>query len=151
MLNTDPTSAYVLTWKKPSTNWLKCDVDGAIFMIEGKFGIGICFRDSLSSSVQTYTMIFPFIVTAAECEATTMKHALALALSNGFERVIYLKVTVNSSLLNSNANYNIAYVRRQVNRVAHNLDRVSLFQSSSGVHHYYPPNYISSTILNEMQ
>ncbi|MCI26222.1 hypothetical protein A2U01_0047417, partial [Trifolium medium] len=27
--------------------------------------------------------------TAAECEATAMKHALALALSNDFERVIF--------------------------------------------------------------
>ncbi|PNX63848.1 hypothetical protein L195_g053718, partial [Trifolium pratense] len=60
MLDTDPTSAHVLTWKKPFTNWLKCNVDGAIFMTGGKFGI-----------------------------ATAMKHALALALSNGFERVIF--------------------------------------------------------------
>jgi ribonuclease HI len=34
-------------------------------------------------------MIFPFVVTAAECEATAMMHALKLALSNGFERVIF--------------------------------------------------------------
>ncbi|PNX60762.1 hypothetical protein L195_g060341, partial [Trifolium pratense] len=44
MLNTDPTPAHVLTWKKPSTNWLK---------------------------------------------SAAMKHALALALSNDFERVIF--------------------------------------------------------------
>jgi hypothetical protein len=24
MLNTDPTPTHVLTWKKPSANWLKC-------------------------------------------------------------------------------------------------------------------------------
>ncbi|PNX90900.1 ribonuclease H, partial [Trifolium pratense] len=57
--------AHVFTWEKPSANSLKCNVDGA--MTEGKFGI----------------------VTAAECEATAMKHALTLALSNGFERVIF--------------------------------------------------------------
>ncbi|GAU50981.1 hypothetical protein TSUD_238540 [Trifolium subterraneum] len=173
MLNTDPTHTHMLTWKKPSTNWLECNVYGAIFTTEGKFGIGICFRDSLGSFVQANTMIFPFVVTAAECEATAMKHALALALSNGFERVIFesdcqqivnalrhdylyanelgtLLSTCNS-LLNSNANYNIAYVRRQVNRVAHNLARASLFQSSLSIHHYYPPSCISSIILNEMQ
>ncbi|MCI10405.1 eukaryotic translation initiation factor 3 subunit C, partial [Trifolium medium] len=110
--------------------------------------------------------------TAAECEAIAMKHALALALSNGFEIVIFesdCQQVVNalrndylyaneldtllstcSSLLNSNANYNIAYVRMQANRVAHNLAKASLFQSSSSVHHYYPPNYISSIILNEI-
>ncbi|MCI53196.1 hypothetical protein A2U01_0074442, partial [Trifolium medium] len=63
MLNIVPTPAHVLTWEKPSANWLKFNVDGAIFMTEGKFGI----------------------VTATECEAIAMKHALALALSNGFE------------------------------------------------------------------
>ncbi|MCI84021.1 hypothetical protein A2U01_0105297, partial [Trifolium medium] len=43
----------------------------------------------MGSFVQACTMIFPFVVTAAECEPTAMKHALALALSNGFERVIF--------------------------------------------------------------
>jgi hypothetical protein len=67
---------HVLTWEKPSANWLKCNVDGPIFMTEGKFGVGICFRDSMSSFVQAHTKISPFVVTAAECEATAMKHAL---------------------------------------------------------------------------
>ncbi|PNX80526.1 eukaryotic translation initiation factor 3 subunit c [Trifolium pratense] len=129
-------------------------------MTEGKFGIGICFRDSLGSFVQAHTMIFPFVVTTAECEATAIKHALALALSNGFERVIFesdCQQVVNalcndylyanelgtllstcSSFLNSNANYNIAYVRRQANRVAHNLARASLFQSSSRESYHVP-------------
>ncbi|MCI56374.1 hypothetical protein A2U01_0077625, partial [Trifolium medium] len=54
MLNTDSTPVHMLTWEKPSANWLKCNVEGDIFMTEAKFGI----------------------VTAAECEATAMKHAL---------------------------------------------------------------------------
>jgi hypothetical protein len=55
-----------------------------------------------------------------------------------------------SSLLISNANYNIAYVRRQANKIAHNLASASLFQSSPSVHHFYPHGCISSIILNEM-
>ncbi|KAK2379004.1 hypothetical protein QL285_066849 [Trifolium repens] len=84
-----------------------------------------------------------------------MMHALKLALSNGFERVIFesdCQQVVNalrndcsyanelgilfstcSSLLISNGNCNIAYVRRQANRIAHNLARASLFQSSPSV------------------
>ncbi|KAK2401271.1 hypothetical protein QL285_050877 [Trifolium repens] len=118
-------------------------------------------------------MIFPFVVTAAECEVTAMMYALKLALSNGFERVIFesdCQQVVNtlhkdclyvnevgtllstcSSFLISNANYNIAYVRRQANRVAHNLARASLFQSSPSVYHFYPPDCISSIILNKIQ
>jgi hypothetical protein len=99
--------------------------------------------------------------------------AIKLALFNDFERVIFksdCQQVVNAlrndclyaneldtllstcnSLLISNANYNIAYVRRQVNRVAHNLATASLFQSSPSVRHFYPPDCISSIILNEMQ
>ncbi|GAU20068.1 hypothetical protein TSUD_381600 [Trifolium subterraneum] len=173
MLNADHMPTHVHTWEKPPVNWLKCNVDGAIFMTEGKFGIGICFRDSSGSFVQAHTMTFPFEVTAVECEATAMKLALALALSNGFERVLFesdCQQVVNAlrndylyanelgtllstcnSLLISNVDYNVAYVRRQANRVAHNLARTSLFQSSPNVHHYFPPSCISSIILNEMQ
>jgi hypothetical protein len=104
-------------------------------------------------------MIFLFVVTAAEYEATAMKHTIALVLSNSLERVIFesdyqyvmnvlrddclytneldtLHSTCNF-LLTSNTNYNISYVRRQTNRVALNLVRASLFQSTLNVHHYY--------------
>ncbi|GAU47271.1 hypothetical protein TSUD_280940 [Trifolium subterraneum] len=89
MLNAYHMPTHVHTWEKPLVNWLKCNVDGAIFTTEAKFGIGICFRDSSGSFVQAHTMTFPFEVTAVECEATAMKHALALALSNAFERVLF--------------------------------------------------------------
>ncbi|PNX77260.1 hypothetical protein L195_g033223 [Trifolium pratense] len=124
MLNTDHTPAHVLTWEKPSTNWLKCNVDGVILMTGGKFGI----------------------VTAAECEATAMKHAIALASSNGifesdcqqvvnalrndclYANELDTLLSTCSSLFIYNASYNIAYVRRQTNRVAQNLARASLHQ-----------------------
>jgi hypothetical protein len=60
-----------------------------IFLIEGKFGIGICFHYNLDSFVQAHTMISPYVVTAAECEACT--NALAFALSTRFERDISQK------------------------------------------------------------
>jgi ribonuclease HI len=75
------------TWKKPATTWLKCNVDGAVFALEGKCCIGICFRDSSGSLVQAHTMVFPFNVTTAKYEATTLKYALLFAMTNGFEGV----------------------------------------------------------------
>jgi hypothetical protein len=71
---------------KPEENWLKCNVDGAIFSAKGKYDIGICFRESLGSLVQAH-MVFPLIVSSIECEATTLQHALLIAVSCGFERV----------------------------------------------------------------
>ncbi|MCH85260.1 ribonuclease H protein [Trifolium medium] len=53
-----PLSDHSMTWEKPPVDWLKCNVDGALFMNERKFGIRVCYRDSLGSFVQAHTMIF---------------------------------------------------------------------------------------------
>jgi hypothetical protein len=74
-------------WIKPAGIWLKCNVVGALFASEEKCGIGICFRDSSGSFVQAHTMVFPFNVTTAKYEATTLKYALLFAMTNGFEGV----------------------------------------------------------------
>jgi hypothetical protein len=55
------------------------------------------------------------------------------------------------TLLIFNANFNIAYVRWQVNRIPHNFASVYLFQYNPNVHHYYPLDCTSSIILNEIQ
>jgi hypothetical protein len=116
--------------------------------------------------VQAHTTIFLFVDTTAECQAIAMKYALELILSNSFERVLFksdsqqvvnvlcndflyanelvILLSTSSSFPISNVNYNLTYVRRQVNRVTHNLARVSLFQSSPSVHRYYPYDCISS-------
>ena len=103
-------------------------------------------------------MVFPSISTTAEGEATALQQALQIALDLGLNRVVFetdcqLVVNVvlsNSTYVNelgsllsncramlfSNASYALAYVRRQANRVAHNLARASMF-------HYF----LSSSIL----
>ncbi|KAK2415048.1 two-component response regulator ARR10 [Trifolium repens] len=160
------------TWKKPAATWLKSNVDGALLASEGKCGIGICFRDSSGSLVQAHTMVFPFDVTAAECEATALKYALLFAMTNGFERLNFesdcqhvVSALINDcmfknelgtllaicrSILSSNSSYNIEFIRSQANRVANNLVRASLSQSSPVVNYYYPPNCISSIVIVEM-
>jgi hypothetical protein len=57
-----------------------------------------------------------------------------------------------SSLLISNGNYDVVYVRTQTNGVADNVVRTSLFKSSSSTtHHYYSPDCISFILLNEIE
>jgi hypothetical protein len=41
MLDTTQSSAHVHIWEKLKANWLKCNVDGAIFSTERKFDMGI--------------------------------------------------------------------------------------------------------------
>jgi len=106
-------------------------------------------------------MIFPSVTTAAECEATALQQALQVALNLGLNRVVFESdcqlvvnaVLNNSSYMNelgsllsncrtlllSNASYALAYVRRQVNIVAHNLARASILHASPSIF-FHPPD-----------
>ncbi|GAU24354.1 hypothetical protein TSUD_49430 [Trifolium subterraneum] len=131
-LATPQSLSHVQMWGKPEENWLKCNIDGALFTSEGKFGIGICFRDNHGFLVKAHTMVFPFEVTTTECEASALKHALLIDMAKGFERVIFesdcqtvVNATTNDyryenelgtllstckSVLSTNTNYKIAFV-----------------------------------------
>jgi hypothetical protein len=120
-----------------------------------------------------YFYYFTFVI-ATECETSVLKHALLIGTTNGFERIIFesdcltvVNVITNDysyryenelctplstckSIFTANANYNIAFVWRQANRVAHNLARASILQSSPMTFDH-PPSCISSIIIDEMK
>jgi hypothetical protein len=159
-------------WTKPQADWIKCNVDCALFEAEGKFGVGICFRDSLGHLIQAHSMVFPSISTAAEGEASALQQALQIALDLGLNPIVFeidcqlvVNVVLSNSpyvnelgsllsncrtLLFSNATYVLAYVRRQANRVAHNLARASILHASPSIFNH-PPYCIDSIILDEMK
>jgi hypothetical protein len=60
MLDTTQSSPPVHRLEKLKANWLKCNVDRVIFSTEGKFDIGIFFRNDHGILVQAHTMYFPF-------------------------------------------------------------------------------------------
>jgi hypothetical protein len=143
MLNTNLTPDHVLTWEKPSSKWLKCNVDGAIFMLEEKFGIDICFRDILGSFVQTHelSLCSYYCCWMWSYRNETCSHARLVAF-----RELYSKVTVNklwifclmivcfllhltlcSQLAVLSTNYNKAYVKRHTNRVVHKMKCNNLY------------------------
>jgi hypothetical protein len=64
-LGEHPISLHTLAWWKSSPNGMKWNVDCVIFLMEGRFGIWICFRDSLGHLVEAHTMIFLFISNGA--------------------------------------------------------------------------------------
>ncbi|PNX83780.1 60S ribosomal protein l23, partial [Trifolium pratense] len=133
--------------------------------------IGVCFRDSSDTLVQAHTLYFPHVSPAVECEASTLLVALQIAVESGYAQVNFesdCQTVVNAitnsdaydneldtiltscrSLISSNASYNLAFIRRQANRVVHNLARASIFQSSPGIF-YYPPHCIDTIIRDEI-
>ena len=102
-LNDDVESATSV-WYKPHADWIKCNVDCALFETEGKFGVGIFFRDILGHLLQANSMVFPFVTTAAECEATALQQAFQIALYLCLNRVVFesdCQLVVNAVLTNS--------------------------------------------------
>jgi ribonuclease HI len=117
-------------------------------------------------------MVFPFLTTAAECEATALQQAVQIALDLGLNRVVFksdcqlvMNAVFNNSaymnelgsllsncrtLLLSNASYALAYVRRQANIVAHYLARASILHFNPSIF-LHPPDCIHSNILDEMK
>jgi ribonuclease HI len=158
---------------KPQADWIKCNVNCALFETEGKFGVGICFQNNLGHLIQAHSMVFPSISTAAKGEATALQQALQIALDLGLNRVVFetdCQLVVNVVLSNntyvnevrsllsncralfffSNASYALAYVMRQANRVTHNLARVFILHASPSIFNH-PPHCIDSIILDEIK
>jgi hypothetical protein len=73
----------VVVWEKLEDNWLKSNVNSAIFF---RRKVCICFYDSLGFLVQTHTMEFPFVASTIEYDAIVLQHAL-IAIFYGFEHV----------------------------------------------------------------
>ena len=87
-LNDDARSATP-AWSKPQLDWIKCNIDCALFEDDGKFVVGISFRDSLGHLIQAHCMVFPFVTTTVECEATTLQHGLRVTFDFGLSRVVF--------------------------------------------------------------
>jgi len=143
-------------------------MDCALFEAEGQFGVSICLCDSLGRLLQAHYMTFPYIATTTECEATALQQAIQIALDKvAFETdcQVVVNALLNNSLfvnelgsllsncrtlLSSSASYTLAFIRRQANRVAHNLARVSILHASPSIFNH-PPYCIHSLIMDEIK
>jgi len=102
-LNDDVQSATPF-WSKPQVDWIKCNIDCALFKAEGKFGVDICFRDNLGHLIQGNSMVFLYVTTAPKCEATALQQALQIALDLGLNQVVFesdCQLVMNAVLNNS--------------------------------------------------
>jgi hypothetical protein len=165
---------HVLTWEKPSINWLKCNIDGTIYFLDRReirywymlslqlgflcpstyYDLSLCsyccWMWSLHkcSRVRFVYSLWERYIPKVIVNSLWMFCVMTVCMRMNLTLCFQLAVPFSILML---INYNITYVRRQVNRVVRNLARTSLFHSNSSFLHYVPPNYISSIILNEMQ
>jgi hypothetical protein len=118
------------------------------FSADRSFGISVFFCDSTDTLVQARTLCFPHAAPTVECEALTLLVAIQIAVESDSSHVNFesdCQTVVNAitngdayvkefgavliscrSLFSSNACYNLSFIRRQANRVAHNLVRACI-------------------------
>lgn len=141
----------IVSWEKPAQNWLKCNVNCAIFIYEGYFGVEICFCDSSRHLAQAHR-VFSHIILVIECEATTFLIDMKITINWVFERVAYesdnqyvvhvvlsgyfyenelgtIVFGCRSYLYNPDV-FKLAFIRRKVNIVDYNFAKATVFQFS---------------------
>jgi ribonuclease HI len=130
-------------------------------------------RDEHGNFLKAYTIKKHGTPVIAEAEALGIREALTW-IKNNYEEATTIEVesdclqavqAINSghtnytefgsiirmcrNLLSLNNNCKVRYVRRQANRVAHDLAQAARFIASHQVYNYCPP-CIETTIMNEM-
>jgi ribonuclease HI len=177
MKNNNTTSnnhaAANLSWSKPPSGTLKCNIDTACYVEDNAYCAGICIRDSHGSFVKAYAKRKEGTPEIAEAEAQGVLEALhwlssmhmennTIELESDCLQVVQainkqqhnnsefgIIIDMCRSLLVTKNNWKVSYVRRQANRVAHELAQATRFIASHHIYNYCPP-CIEHFIMNEM-
>jgi ribonuclease HI len=161
----------VVSWQQPPPGYLKCNVDASFYHLAGATGCGWVFRDFRGCFKLAGTNIMPSSLTVMEGEALALIEALEEATRRGFIYVSFesdsklvvdainhrqtgvsefsLLISHIQSLLNLHNYFEVKYVRRQANKVAHYLARAAFSMSSRRVFDSVPP-CIETYLINEM-
>ncbi|GAU48531.1 hypothetical protein TSUD_98640 [Trifolium subterraneum] len=140
------TKADLVRWEKPTLDWVKCNVDVAFVAGSGRTSMGLCFRDNSGHFMADMTQWQQTVISSVEGEAWALLLAMEEARHRGLNRVQFesdSKVLIevihmkrrNSefllivhdilSLMSSFINFEVKFVRRQANLVAHTLARAA--------------------------
>jgi ribonuclease HI len=160
-----------LTWQPPLHGILKCNVDASFFNNEGACGWGWCIRGSNGQFILAGSNILYEKLNIIEGEALAIKEAMCEIIQRGFTQVIFesdSKVVVDAihsrnvgvsefcsiissiqSLLLLYPNFEVKFVKRQANSVAHTLARAAYSKTSRYIYDLIPP-CIHNILINEM-
>lgn len=150
-------------WYPPDINMMKVNVDAPWHTEASSFTIGMVIRDHRGCFIEGRTMAFPNTADVLEAELIGVKEALAWILSRGEGRVMVetdSKLSVEAIkgkrkyvlevghtidqcqvLLQQLPNVSINHVRKQANKVAHELARMPCMINCSIVY-ASPPTYL---------
>jgi ribonuclease HI len=158
-------------WNKPSQGWIKINVDAAFFRDQGMTSVACCVRDETGSFICAKTRTFNTVLTVLEGEALALLEAIRLAVHHGWDHVAFesdsntlvhsiaANNTGNSefsdivssikNMLSLLSNFEVKFVRRQANMVAHALARAAISWASHRFFDIVPP-CIERLVNNEI-
>ncbi|XP_058783600.1 uncharacterized protein LOC131658309 [Vicia villosa] len=158
-------------WEPPDTGWLKCNVDAGFSNNRGTTNRGWCVRDNRGSFILGGIAWDLDLLSVVEAEALALKEAIQGAITNHLDKVIFesdaLKVVQaihsnhcgnsefsviilsTQSLLQIYSNFEVKFVKRQANMVAHSLANVAISWSRRSSFNV-PPPCIEHILINEM-
>ncbi|GAU11220.1 hypothetical protein TSUD_342100 [Trifolium subterraneum] len=166
------TEADLVKWEKPALDRVKCNVDVAFVSGFGRTSVRLCFRDNSGHFMAGMTQWQQTVISSVEGEAWALLLAMKEARHRGLDRVqfesdskilieaIHMQRRGNSeflsivhdilSLMSSFINFEVKFVRRQANLVAHTLARAA--NSWASFHRFENIHFcIEHLIFNEMQ
>ena len=78
----------VLRWKPPEIDWMKCNVDGAYYPVDGSGAIGLVLRDHRGAFVGVRARWQNHSLDALSMEAQAAKEGIEFALEKGARNLI---------------------------------------------------------------
>ncbi|XP_058746722.1 uncharacterized protein LOC131619666 [Vicia villosa] len=160
-----------LDWSPPPEGWLKCNVDAGFNKQGGTTNRGWCVRDDTGNFIFAGIAWDIGTLTILEAEALALKEAIQGAISSQLDKVIFesdsqgvvqaidsnykgdsefsLIIKSINSLLQAFPNFEVKFIKRQANSVAHSLAKAANSWSRRSFIHLIPP-CIEQHLINEM-
>ncbi|XP_024630414.1 uncharacterized protein [Medicago truncatula] len=151
---------FNMRWQIPEYGRLMCNVDASFHRASDKTGIGCCVRNNAGIFVSALTSWTRPELSPHEGETLGLWQAMSWAFSSGFQNVIfetdskmlvdavhsdsagipkfYVIVSKIRGLLALHYNFEVKFVRRQANMVAHTLAKATISNVNRHVYDYAP-------------
>jgi hypothetical protein len=161
----------VSPWKAPSPGWFKINWDVAVSKEAGRIGVGVVIRDYCGKLCVAQCFPHRCSLEPTDAEALAAFYAVTLGRDYGFSKVILegdTKVvvdSVNSDVADCSRRghmiadireglrefqcWEIKYVRRTANNIAHVLARAAVQQGVEGIWTEIPPDCIVELLVAE--
>jgi ribonuclease HI len=165
------TATNIMQWQQPTHRYLKCNVDASFFTAAASTGCGWVLRDYRGHFKLAGTNIVPSPFSVLEGEAMALLQAMEEVTQRGLSYVLFesdskfvvdaissrqvgvsefsILISQIQNLLRTNNYFEVKYVNRQANKVAHSLARAAFSMSRRSVYDSIP-RCIETCLSNEI-